>query len=508
MTTVGSLFREKLSIHGRIAAGDGGLANNATWAVTARARTPALDTLQGGEIVLLPPSAMQYLGGDEALASLIPGFRDAGASGICIWFQPDEAAIQVAEGTAIPIISIGDATPAEVEREVLDQIAGQMRTRLRQQDDRQTYLLDTLAANRGLEAIIRVLADTVGHPVTYLSVSGEPISSSHAAYIPCRGFWESVSDEQTVVALPAEATSPGAWVTPVLRNSTRLGALVVVGPSAPAPQTESLVMRQTAVAIAVEAGRLEAVAQAEQRLRREFYTDLFGGRSPETLYSRARSLGISLPTEAVVAVVGSADGSRALPEAVKDRVQGLLTRQPAYPVLDRGEELLMMLPLTLRGENTAGLLVRSLAPLTSSAAVGISDIVEEISRLPDASQEANTALLVSRRLRNGAPTRFSDTGAYGLLAPLSKTSVGRHVIEQVLGPLSRYDDEHNPALTATLETYIACNGNASLTAQTLNLHRNSLAYRLRRIEKLTGLPLADSENRLLLALALRLRVLL
>nr|MDQ3328994.1 helix-turn-helix domain-containing protein [Chloroflexota bacterium] len=138
-------------------------------------------------------------------------------------------------------------------------------------------------------------------------------------------------------------------------------------------------------------------------------------------------------------------------------------------------------------------------------AVGVSDPVAEPSRIADAVEEAQTALLVSRRTRGGAPTRFSETGSYGLLAPLRHTPVARRIVGQVLDPLLRYDEQHHASLTETLETYIASNGNASVTASQLNLHRNSLAYRLRRIEDLTGLTLSVAENRLLLALALRLQ---
>jgi DNA-binding PucR family transcriptional regulator len=162
------------------------------------------------------------------------------------------------------------------------------------------------------------------------------------------------------------------------------------------------------------------------------------------------------------------------------------------------------MPRLLRGDNAVSLLLRSMAPAGSRVAVGVSDPLHDLAGIPDAVQEADTALLVSRRTRGGAVTRFSETGAFGLLAPLRETAVARRVIGQLLEPLLAYDEQHNAALTETLQTYIACNGNASMTAGRLNLHRNSLSYRLRRIEELAGLSLGDAENRLLLALALRL----
>jgi DNA-binding PucR family transcriptional regulator len=54
-----------------------------------------------------------------------------------------------------------------------------------------------------------------------------------------------------------------------------------------------------------------------------------------------------------------------------------------------------------------------------------------------------------------------------------------------------------------LRTYFAAGANASPAADRLFLHRNSMLYRLERIQKLTGLDLKDD----MVALALQLGLL-
>lgn len=103
---------------------------------------------------------------------------------------------------------------------------------------------------------------------------------------------------------------------------------------------------------------------------------------------------------------------------------------------------------------------------------------------------------------------FRETGAYGLLVPLASSPSSRREVDRILGPLEEYDAKHQSSLMDTLRTFLEENGNASASAERLHLHRNSLAYRLRRVEELTGMDLEDSENRLILALALHLRLLL
>lgn len=69
-------------------------------------------------------------------------------------------------------------------------------------------------------------------------------------------------------------------------------------------------------------------------------------------------------------------------------------------------------------------------------------------------------------------------------------------------PLADYDRKRGSDLTKTLSVYFDTGTNASETADRLFLHRNSLLYRLDRIQELTGLDLKESDARLALQLGL------
>ena len=62
----------------------------------------------------------------------------------------------------------------------------------------------------------------------------------------------------------------------------------------------------------------------------------------------------------------------------------------------------------------------------------------------------------------------------------------------------------DPVLAATAEVYLDRAGSVQRAATALSVHRQTLYYRLRRIEELTGLDLADGRDRLRLHLALTL----
>lgn len=88
-----------------------------------------------------------------------------------------------------------------------------------------------------------------------------------------------------------------------------------------------------------------------------------------------------------------------------------------------------------------------------------------------------------------------------LLEDLSSSS-DLSPFRELVVPLSDYDLERGSDLTKTLSVYFETGTNASETADRLFLHRNSLLYRLERIQELTGLDLKEPDARLSLQLGL------
>jgi purine catabolism regulator len=97
---------------------------------------------------------------------------------------------------------------------------------------------------------------------------------------------------------------------------------------------------------------------------------------------------------------------------------------------------------------------------------------------------------------------FGDLGLYRLLFAVRERGEMQEFYDELLGTLAAYDRDRGSRLVATLDAFLRTES-ATETAVRLNLHRNSLLYRLRRIREITGLDLDDPETRLALHLALR-----
>jgi DNA-binding PucR family transcriptional regulator len=70
--------------------------------------------------------------------------------------------------------------------------------------------------------------------------------------------------------------------------------------------------------------------------------------------------------------------------------------------------------------------------------------------------------------------------------------------------LLAYDDEQGTDLVGTLRHYVRLARNPTRTALALGIHRNTLFYRIERIERISGLDLADGEDLFRIGLSLKL----
>lgn len=75
--------------------------------------------------------------------------------------------------------------------------------------------------------------------------------------------------------------------------------------------------------------------------------------------------------------------------------------------------------------------------------------------------------------------------------------------ERLVDPRVRELGDKDPTLVETLRAYLDSFGGVGAAAQWLHVHPNTVRYRVRRIEEVLGISLADPDVRLLLSLSLR-----
>lgn len=130
------------------------------------------------------------------------------------------------------------------------------------------------------------------------------------------------------------------------------------------------------------------------------------------------------------------------------------------------------------------------AGLPPGSAAGISDPFSGPSDLPAAQRQARWALHRAQE-RKHALVRHSDDfgGSVFLSADREDT---RAAARRVLGPLLQYDAGHDTNLIQTLRCFLEENRSWQRTSARMHLHKQTLVYRIGRIEKLTGHSLSDT----------------
>ncbi|MGW7302238.1 PucR family transcriptional regulator [Streptomyces sp. NPDC054829] len=133
----------------------------------------------------------------------------------------------------------------------------------------------------------------------------------------------------------------------------------------------------------------------------------------------------------------------------------------------------------------------------SGGGAGISAARSGLAELGAAWREASAAArAVLAEPRLGPVAEWARIGPYRLLTALPPQTAQDPAVTPLLSPAHR-------ELARTAEVYLDCAGQAARTAAELGIHRQTLYYRLSRVEQLTGLDLDDGEDRLLLHMALK-----
>ncbi|MES5817237.1 helix-turn-helix domain-containing protein [Streptomyces sp. RG80] len=130
-------------------------------------------------------------------------------------------------------------------------------------------------------------------------------------------------------------------------------------------------------------------------------------------------------------------------------------------------------------------------------AAGVGEARSGLTDLAASWQEASAAARAAlAEPALGPVAEWSHIGPYRLLTSLPADTAQDPAVRPLLSPAHR-------ELARTAEIYLDCAGQAGRTAAELGIHRQTLYYRLSRVEQLTGLDLDDGEDRLLLHMALK-----
>lgn len=135
---------------------------------------------------------------------------------------------------------------------------------------------------------------------------------------------------------------------------------------------------------------------------------------------------------------------------------------------------------------------------------GMSKNFNSMSELPRAHREACSAIAEGKRTGDGeALFDFNKYGYHRLFRVASESVALESVLDSGYLAIRNYDQLHQTELLETLRVYLNCCHNAATAAKRMNVHRNTVDYRIERACLLSGLDLKDEETQFRLLLSYR-----
>ena len=138
--------------------------------------------------------------------------------------------------------------------------------------------------------------------------------------------------------------------------------------------------------------------------------------------------------------------------------------------------------------------------------IGISMKIADYRNIPDAYTDVQDAISIGKSPKiNQYVTDIETVRFEQVMMHMGKVSFSQRYVSDNLARLEQYDLDNNSNLLETLEALIRNMGRRKSAAAQLYLHRNTMAYRIKKIEQLTRADLSNGDDLMRLGFALRLK---
>lgn len=133
---------------------------------------------------------------------------------------------------------------------------------------------------------------------------------------------------------------------------------------------------------------------------------------------------------------------------------------------------------------------------TWSFILGVGSPYVELKQMHKSFQEATQCITLSHKLKKRDHILlYEQLGFYNLLLQIENEEILYQYCNQILGSLMEYDKENHMELIKTLKYLLNTNCNILETSKQMFIHRNTVKYRIQRIEELTGRSLGETINK-------------
>ncbi|GLW10622.1 hypothetical protein Misp01_57500 [Microtetraspora sp. NBRC 13810] len=501
--------------------------------------------LSGGELVLTGLMWRQEPADSERFADAMVacGVAAVGAGQARLGVIPDDL-VAACRARGLPLLAV----PTEVSFKTVSEVLGaRLALDVRDALGRHRRIVAAVAEGTGLAELFALTVRELGVHGMVLSATGEPVTGS----LPGAPLRRLAREYLAAPRLPHLVRLPEGVYTlfGVSRSHRAAGwALACAGDLL----EKADVGYELAACVALERTRMEEGRRVERRLAEELIGVACAGGEAAELAARLRTCGIDAAEPYVVLSAGAARpaatrgpdpaslggqiveellGHRVVAPAGADGALALVPLREAGALLARAAgsgaggvpgdgaggvpgDGAGKVPGDGAGgvardgaEGLAGLLRDGVATLAAGVpamrvSIGVSGALEGAAALRGGIEEARHARRLAEA-REGGVVTSDEIYTHTLLLATVPDDVRRSFASRLLDPLFDYDRRHSSELVRTLGTFLECAGSWNACAERMHVHVNTVRYRIRRVEDLTGRDLSTMTDRVDFYLALR-----
>lgn len=537
--TVEDVRKLALPLGTRVVAGDGQLSRAVTWTtvIYVENKTPT-KAFQRGEMILVAPPEVSGTR-QTSDVDIVRWASDIQAAAVVLSENATPTAIAEANAFGMPLMVLpGGSRVRLVEKTIVSLLVDRKGQLERRGTQIYRQLTQISSRNEGMAELVNAMAWLTNKSVI---VQDKRLKTLDNAVQPgLIGNWDDVEQFlKSVYNLPVEFQDrhrvsdvespvlmqslplPGLarLVSPIITKNVGRGYLSIIGRDTDLDDVDLLVAEHGAAACALEMAKAKAISDTEKRLRGTFLDRLLLGDVSQQEAVRQGERFEHDMTQSHIAIVLAWQGDKVPSNRrLETLVNQIVANQRANALVwQREKENELIVFHATDAENpidTSMKLAKAFAQeiqrqySSTRVAIGLGQPARDIAAWRNSHRDAVQALELAVRLQTDMPLYIGDLGVYQLILSLSDREKLVDFMNRTLGNLIEYDHRQRADLIKTLEAFFTCHGNLSQTADMLIVHRNTLLYRMNRINEIAQIDLNRPETRLALHLALTIRRLL
>nr|WP_300003350.1 PucR family transcriptional regulator [Tissierella sp.] len=483
--------------------------------------------------------------------SLIKRCYESNLAGIGVKISPDLGAISqeildLADELNFPIVDIEYSIPlSDIMMGVFKEIFNKQASLLERLERVHERLMHSMLRGSGLENIIKILQENIKNPVVLsLILSGETFKQvgeksqdfEENFDQEVKSFYENRNTQSKLRQLTEdEVLIKGRYIKrmimPIILRNQVYGHLFFWGTETPLGGFDLSIIESVSTTIALFILQQLSLKEVEIRYSSEYFEDLISldaSRKKKAL-DRAKFFNLNNDDYYIVEVLsfkGETDDEeleddlnymQEFSNPMVNSIETLMERSNLKGIVStKGHGIQILLNFKNKDQvndildEFNGKLLEIILKRKKDIdlKIGVGRLYKELTNVEKSFQDAIRAVRIGKVISAKNIIYYDELGIFKILSQDFLNYELEDFYNTTLKVLVEYDDKKSTELVPTLSCFFKNSGNLTRISEELFTHYNTVLYRIKRIEEITGVNLNDPSERLNLEIAIKIKELL